>query len=130
MQFFWWYNWRNDYINIKYRDAFNVERFVNVIFSIDIIDSNSHVNITISCHQFRVVYCLEFTTHEKLNRVKNIFKNCCSIWLSVEYCDEKIKNRKNFEIWYQMRSRLRRFSRLIIFKQFIDFNTKNRKIKK
>ena len=25
------------------------------------------------------IYCLKFTTHKKLNCVKNIFKNCCSI---------------------------------------------------
>ena len=42
-------------------------------------------------HWFDVVYCQELTTHEELNRVKNIFRDCCQIWLNVEYVNVKWK---------------------------------------
>ena len=38
-----------------------------------------YVNLTFRFQKFYAIYCLEFTTHEELNCVKNIFKNCCSI---------------------------------------------------
>ena len=38
-----------------------------------------HVNLTFRFQRFCIIYCLEFTTHEELNCVKNIFKDCCSI---------------------------------------------------
>ena len=108
------------YLKINlYRNVFTCDRFN------DAIDLNSHFSIEYrtrsmwtlcKCNFFNwywlirtimffstfmfwfcVIYCLKFTTHKELNRVKNIFKNCCLIWSSVKYCDEmKIENRKFF----------------------------------
>ena len=38
-----------------------------------------HINLTLRFQRFCVIYCLKLTIHEKLNCVKIIFKDCCSI---------------------------------------------------
>ena len=57
-----------------------VRRQIDVIFTIKSLTRKSTFHIW-----FDVTYCLEFATHEELNRVKNIFRNYCLIWLNVEY---------------------------------------------
>ena len=42
---------------------------------------------------------LEFTTHEELNRVKSIFRDCCSILLNCEKDNKILKRSKN--AWWQ-----------------------------
>ena len=48
-----------------------------------------HANLTSRFQKFYATYCLELTTHEKLNCVKNIFKDCCSIWSNDESLNKK-----------------------------------------
>ena len=61
-----------------------VRRQIDVVFIVKSLTRKFTFHIWLD-----VVYCLKLTTHEKLNRVKNIFKNCCSIWLNDEYVNVK-----------------------------------------
>ena len=74
-----------------------VRRQIDVIFTMKSLTRKSTFRIWLD-----VTYCLKFTTHEELNRVRNIFRDCCSIWLSVEY-ECKIccwVKDEIFEVWY------------------------------
>ena len=61
-----------------------VRRQIDVIFIVKSLTRKFIFHIWLD-----VVYCLKFTTHEKLNRVKNIFRNCCSIWSNDKYVNVK-----------------------------------------
>ena len=46
----------------------------------------------------------KFTSHEKLNRVKNIFKNCCSILLNNEWCKMSCNDINNNKLSKKIRT--------------------------
>ena len=64
----------------KFTNRRRVRRQINVVFTMKSLTKKSTFHIW-----FDATYCLELTTHEELNCVKNIFRDCCSIWLSIEY---------------------------------------------
>ena len=72
----------------KFRDNFTIEIQKNLMSVKKRIIENFkknemkyllHVNLIFRFQKICVIYCSKFTTYEKLNRVKNIFRNCFSI---------------------------------------------------
>ena len=75
-----------------------------------------HANLTSRSQKLCAIYCSELTTHEKLNCVKNIFRNCCSIWSSDESLNKKCEMK-----WKEFRN-LMNINAIAINWAFIAFN--------
>ena len=95
---------------------------IRYTFIFMLIVNSFFLNFLFRCYRFCVTYSQsKFMTHKELNRVKNIFKNCCSILLNCEKItkyrrNEKLQNNKMFET---------RMHTNWLWRACIEFNTWN-----
>ena len=91
-------NFKKNDVN-KFTNRRKIRRQIEMIFTIKSLTRKSTFHIW-----FDIIYNSKFTMHEKLNRVKNIFKDYRSILLNCEkitkyWKNRKMQNNKTFEVW-------------------------------
>ena len=128
MQFFWRYNrLENSSISLRVRRR---TRFANIISLTKQLIRNNHFKFhvtTLCCLLFKIYDVWKTESCQK--HFQKLLFDLIERWIM---WNEKIKNWRNFRnLIFNAIAFIRRLSRLIIFfEQFIDFDVKNKKIKK